>query len=574
MNPDDLKLWFRRQPWMQSIRLANLRRRQRTGLYPDWRALLGEDWAKWTELRNTAAANAQAPRILLATSVGIHAAAATFDSYLAVALTARGAHCDALLCDAALPACMAADYTWYPDPQRFAHRGSTADLCTSCFAPADKLFGAHGLGLDVLRYGRFLSYADRSRASAIASGTDYHSIPALTLDGIALGEAAMSGALRFFARGELDDTHAEAREPIVRRYLEAACLTLFAIRGLLRQRRYDVIVGHHGIYVPQALVAAAAREAGVRFVAWNPAYRLGCFILSHGETYHRSMLTEPPSVWEDLTLSDAQRDELMRYLSDRATGKQDWIAFHRPDTDASDRLIADLGLNSGKPTVIMLTSVIWDAQLHYQQRAFKSQVEWALQTVRHFAGRPDVQLAIRVHPAEEKGSLPSRQPIAAEIEAVFPKLPPNVVIIRPNDRVSTYALAEACDAAIIYATKAGIELAARGIPGIVAGESWLKGKGIGFDCDNPVTYDRMLAKLPFRRRLDPARTSRAQTYAYHFFFRRMIPIPAMMKADLPGLPFVIMPTPLDEFMTGGSVSLDLICRGIIAGAPFVFDAAK
>ena len=79
-----------------------------------------------------------------------------------------------------------------------------------------------------------------------------------------------------------------------------------------------------------------------------------------------------------------------------------------------------------KPTVVLLTSVIWDAQLHYRQRAFKSQVEWVLQTVRHFAGRSDIQLAIRVHPAEERGSLPSRQPIADEIEAVFPQLPPNV----------------------------------------------------------------------------------------------------------------------------------------------------
>ena len=159
------------------------------------------------------------------------------------------------------------------------------------------------------------------------------------------------------------------------------------------------------------------------------------------------MLAEPTSAWANLPLSEQQEAKLARYLGDRATGAQDWIAFHRPDTGASNRLIANLGLDPDKPTVTMLTSVIWDAQLHYRQRAFKSQVEWALQTVRHFARRSDVQLAIRVHPAEERGSLPSRQPIAAEIEAAFPQLPPNIVIIRPNDRVSTYALAEASDAA-------------------------------------------------------------------------------------------------------------------------------
>ena len=68
---------------------------------------------------------------------------------------------------------------------------------------------------------------------------------------------------------------------------------------------------------------------------------------------------------------------------------------------------------------------MWDAQLHYRQRAFKSQVDWVLKTIAHFAKRDDVQLAIRVHPAEVTGSLPSRQPIADEIEAAFPTLPNN-----------------------------------------------------------------------------------------------------------------------------------------------------
>ena len=59
---------------------------------------------------------------------------------------------------------------------------------------------------------------------------------------------------------------------------------------------------------------------------------------------------------------------------------------------------------------------------------------------------------------------------------------------------------------IIYATKTGIELAARGIPVIVAGESWLRGKEIGFDCDDRQAYDTLLAALPVGHRLDAERT--------------------------------------------------------------------
>jgi hypothetical protein len=571
MKPLRLKQRLRAQPWIQPIRLANLKRRQRSGLFPDWRKILQDDWPPFAVMRDAARANGNAPRVLIATSVGMHAASSIFDSYLGVALTARGAVCDVVLCDAVLPACLGADFTWYPNVEDFARRGSRDDLCTACLAPAEKLFGAEGLGLKVHRYGELLSEVDRARARGIASSTQPSAVGGFMLDGLPIGEAALSGALRFFARGELEE--GEAQDAVLKRYLEASCLSLFAMRKLVAQGRYDVVIGHHGIYVPQALVAAAAHEAGIRFVAWNPAYRAGCFIFSHDETYHRAMLTEPASVWEDLRLDEAERTRLMRYLADREKGTQDWIAFHPADAQASSDVVTQIGLDPTKPVVTLLTSVVWDAQLHYRQRAFKSQVDWVLKAVAHFARRDDVQLAIRVHPAEVTGSLPSRQPIADEIEAAFPTLPKTIAVIKPGEEISTYALAEASDSVIIYATKAGIELAARGIPVIVAGESWLRGKEIGFDCEDASSYERMLASLPFGKRLDAARTARAQAYAYHFFFRRMIPLPGLRRAQVQGAPYEIAPQGMAAFAPGASAALDCVCRGVLNRSPFVLDNA-
>ena len=569
MNALRLKQRLREQPWMRPVRLADLKRRQRNGLLPDWPTLLGSDFQRFEQIRKTVQNTANAPRVLLATGVGIHVASSTFDSYLGVALTLRGAHCDVLLCDAALPACMAADYTWYPDTDHFARRGPLDDLCTACLGPAQKLFGADGLGLFVQRYGALLTDDDRARARSIAQDTPLEAIGDFMLDGIAVGEAALSGALRFFARAELEEGATNAA--ILRRYLEAACLTLFAMRNLLARERYDVVIGHHGIYVPQALVAAAAREAGVRFVAWNPAYRAGCFIFSHDETYHRAMLSEPVEEWQDLHLDTEAEDRLMRYLSDREKGTQDWIAFHPSDAEPSDAIVAAIGLDPAKPVVTLLTSVVWDAQLHYQQRAFTSQVDWVLQTIAHFAKRDDVQLAIRVHPAEVTGSLPSRQPISAEIAAAYPCLPRHIALVRPEEGVSTYALAEASDSIIIYSTKTGIELSAQGIPVIVAGESWLRGKAIGFDCDDAEAYEDMLAELPLGNRLDPDRTARARAYAYHFFFRRMIPLPGFRRARLRGAPYEIAPLNLASLAPRANAALDLVCQGVLEGTPFVLD---
>ena len=66
-----------------------------------------------------------------------------------------------------------------------------------------------------------------------------------------------------------------------------------------------------------------------------------------------------------------------------------------PDTDLEMNLI-----DKDLPTALMLTNVLWDAQLHYPNNAFKSMTEWILYTVKYFSKRSDTQLIIRVHPAE------------------------------------------------------------------------------------------------------------------------------------------------------------------------------
>src|SRR3546814_1078514 len=101
-------------------------------------------------------------------------------------------------------------------------------------------------------------------------------------------------------------------------------------------------------------------------------------------------------------------------------------------------------------------------------------LDWVRSTIGHFAGRDDVQLVIRVHPAELTGSLRSRQPVAAEIARWYPALPGNVFVVGPDSGMSTYEILDHSDCAIIFGTKTGIEIAYAGKPVIVAGEAWIR----------------------------------------------------------------------------------------------------
>jgi hypothetical protein len=514
---------------------------------------------------------AGAPRILVATSAGGHLTALNFEALIAKALQVRGASVSALLCDAALPACMETEYRYFPEGrhQRRLARNGPGLMCDGCTPPGRRVY--RDLGIPLLQYGDFLSPEDRAGARTLATTIPSGEIRDYRIDRLAVGEHAYAGALRFYARGALD------REPegerLLRRYFEAALLTTRMMRTLLARERFDACLFNHGIYVPQGLIGEVCRESGVRVINWNPAYRKNCFICSHGDTYHHTLMDEPVASWEGLAWGEREEKRIVDYLKSRWSGSDDWIWFHdQPQFDVS-AITRRLGLDLSKTTIGLLTNVVWDAQLHYPANAFPGMLEWIFFTVRKFAERPDLQLVIRVHPAEITGTLPSRQRVVDELKREFPQLPPNVFVIPPQDNASTYAVMSHCDSVLIYGTKTGVELSSMGIPVIVAGEAWIRNKGLTRDVTSEAHYAELLAQLPLRARMPAEQVTRARKYAYHFFFRRMIPLP-FMKGRKGWPTYAPALAGMDELRPGRYGGLDVICDGILNGAPFIYPAER
>ena len=546
--------------WRAS-RLARRWYHARVGAYPDWRAPIAADTGLWESARNAAQGGR---RVLMATSIGSYAHAVSLESALAAALTFRGAEVHALLCDGSMTACAECEASLYPDVAKFVEHGPTRDLCRDCQWPAERVYGQ--LGLKVHRYGDWLTAEDRTEAKRAASSLPADQIEAFTLDGLAIGEHAHAGALRFFATGSLTgEPHAEA---VFRRYLESALLTAFATRRLLRTVEFSSAVLTHGIYVPWGILGEVARQEGVHVSTWNVAYRKRRFIFSHDDTYHHTLMTEPHEHWENMKLSVTQERELMQYLRSRREGMFDWIVFHQATLQDAGVIARHVGIDSTRPVIGLLTNVSWDAQLHYPANAFPNMLEWLVQTCEYFATRPDLQLLIRIHPAEISGFPPSRQPILRELRTRLPRLASNIIVVPPESGISTYALMSLCNAAIIYGTKMGVELTSVGLPVIVAGEAWIRNKGLTHDASTPEEYFDILRQLPFSERLGEKQLARARRYAYHFFFNRMIPLPFIQpKAGYPI--YNVKLDTLKALLPGASQGLDIICDGILGRRPFV-----
>jgi hypothetical protein len=529
--------------------------------FPAWDELTGASQL-WRDRRP-----GRRGKVLIASNVGGHGPVSMMESMLAAALAVRDADVEIVLCDGMLPGCLRAEYNETPDASVIVERKLAETTCPSCLWRGRSMFEPMGLKVHFLS--ELITPEEREQARRLAASIPAAAIETYEVDGLKVGEHARAGALRYYARGDL------ATEPdgeqVLRRYFEASLVSVIAYERLLAQGGYDAAVFHHGLYVPQGQVGEVCRKHGVRVVNWFVAYRANSFILSHDDTYHHTLMTEPTSVWEEMEWGERQRGEIDAYLKSRWHGVRDWIGFHEKPSEDMEAFARTIGLDPARPIIGMLTNVVWDAQLHYPTNAFPGIIDWTLETIDWFAARPDLQLLIRIHPAEIRGTARSRQPMAAEIAARYPALPPNVFVIAPESDVSTYAAMELCDSVLIYGTKMGVELTSVGIPTVVAGEAWIKNKGLTLDAASREEYFAILERLPLRARLTADVMEKAKKYAYHFFFRRMMPLPFMRRDDS-ALFFKADIASADDLGPGRHVGLDLMCDGILDYKPFVYPA--
>jgi hypothetical protein len=116
--------------------------------------------------------------------------------------------------------------------------------------------------------------------------------------------------------------------------------------------------------------------------------------------------------------------------------------------------------------------------------------------IRFLADRPEVQVVVRIHPAETWTVGPSVEEI---IRTVLPELPSHIHLVGSTEKINTYDLMEIADLALVYTTTAGLEMATRGIPVLVSGKAHYRKKGFTLDADTWDEYfstlDRALADL-------------------------------------------------------------------------------
>ena len=171
----------------------------------------------------------------------------------------------------------------------------------------------------------------------------------------------------------------------------------------------------------------------------------------------------------------------------------------------------------------MFCNILWDSAVVGRDLAFPSMGTWVTEGIRWAESHPEIDLVVRIHPAEvQLRNHPTRERMADHISAEVTSLPPNVRVIEADDPTSSYVLMDTATLGLVYTSTVGLELAARGVPVIVAATTHYRGRGFTIDPETAAEYwaaaDRVLATPPSETERDRSREL-ARRYAVLFFFR-------------------------------------------------------
>ena len=527
--------------------------------FPDWSNILAD--INFQKLKKD-----NKKKVLIATSTGGHRLAISSEILFGLSLKAREAEVDFLLCDEALSACSECTYMEFEKRSDFIKYGASPK-CTSCWNTGKNTLKQ--AGIKTLQYSNYITKENIREIKHILELTEYDKIRNFKLDNISIGEHAYAGALRFHAQGTLKYSKEDIL--ILKKYFESALKTFFIAKNLFKSLKFDVVVLNHGIYVPQGIISEVAKKQKNSVVTWYTAYKNKSFLFSHNETYHKSLLKEPSKEWENIEFKINEENKLNDYLSSRKMGSNDWVYFHNKNPNFNFEI---KNYNNLKETkfVSLFTNVVWDAQLFFDQNIFDDMLDWLFKTIQYFIDQNKI-LVVRAHPAEISGTLPSKQKISDEIKKKFGKLPKNIVFISPENPISSYSIIEKSEFCIVYGSTIGTEIAAMGKNVLVGGEAWIKNKEISFDPKTKSEYFDLMSKLILNPKMDEKTHKRAKMYAYHFFFKRMIPVNLIDVEKKKNQDFIITNEnikkifPVNNFDKG----IDTICDGILNNKSFIYD---
>lgn len=300
-----------------------------------------------------------------------------------------------------------------------------------------------------------------------------------------------------------------------------------ALYKLLKEIKPDRVIIPNGTIQEFGIARRIAKIFKIPFVTYEFSDRMDSVWISQEDEVMRQ---NTDSLWAEKRNNKLSNDnfakiqKLFEARQKGAVGVNFSRQWQKTPAKGGSEVKKKLGLDD-RPVALLATNVIGDSLALGRQVFSKSMTEWILRTIQYFMERTDINLIIRIHPGEKFIKSVS---VLETIQRELPKLPENIHIISAADSTNSYDLIAIANMGLVYTTTLGLEMAIRGLPVIVAGQTHYRNRGFTTDPDSWVNYFKGLGSILGDlegSKLTQAQVNDAWKYAYYFFYIYPRPFP-------------------------------------------------
>lgn len=299
---------------------------------------------------------------------------------------------------------------------------------------------------------------------------------------------------------------------------------------LLTRLRADVLIVPNGLILEFGAVYQAARSLDILAVTYEFDEQREYAWISRTEPVMWLPVDDLWTHFHDQPLTEEETRRIRQAMQDRWQGRV-WERSERQwqpvPPQGSLQVARRLGLDTSRPLFLLAPNVFGDSVVLGRNVFSQGLTDWVQGTVRFFAEHPEAQLVIRVHPGERLLG-PEGLSMAQVARTALPQEAPNIHLIEAHENINTFDLVPLATAGLVYTSTIGLEMVLQGVPVVVAGKAFYRGKGFTLDPETWDAYFALLTRLMQNpRALAPTReqVERAWRFAYTFFYRFPRPFP-------------------------------------------------
>lgn len=494
-------------------------------------------------------------RVLFFAPFGAYRVHHQLDAVLATALAVRDCAVCVVGCDGIYKSCDVLAWS----------KERAAEDCRNCAASGSQLFST--FNLPYIQLGSYLTSEDRRIATEWADKLDPARYASAAFHDIPIAKWVTSSVFSFFRIGYdyLDRPHIRA---LHKQYLINGLLTYFGMSKLVDQYKPTNMCVYNARFGPYRVAFEVGRRQGIPVIVHERGFADNTFTAYENHVSNDTQpIAECAKAWEGKPLNSDELARVKQYLTNRERGTDFGIASFYDFNTTYESAKHLLRIPPEAKVFGVFTSSEYEVAYLDNYKSIASQLEIIDKLIEIFRGRSEY-LVVRHHPYIG-GTVESPPDLSFMTRATkqAQTAPPNVRIIMPHERLSSYALIWNVAGAISFHSAMGIELEARGVATAAFKESPFQAgvsrviEGTSIEALAALVDDLMAQTEHF----DTARLRNNYRFIHSLISKLSIKFQSFGMKNLfePDLRL----TSIDQLLPGNDRTLDRLCDHVTKGTP-------